>query len=533
MRSDDGAERLSRCIRDLTALTALPSLCVGRSSQECLDILIDALPTALACDLIYFALPGSLPAERGALDRAPLSADCLEQVRLATADSADGASATVFLAGDRLWSIEAEIPVGAQRGRLLAGRRSPLDPETDRVLVRTAANLVGTIAEAANILEVARRKDDFLAMLGHELRNPLAPIMTAVELLHDNPSVARERDVIERHTHHLVRVVDDLLDVSRIARGQIELRREPVPLAQVLQQAVELASPLLTRHRHHLVVDDVPDITIEGDPIRLTQIFGNLLTNAAKFTPTGGRIAVLVANGPTRVEVAVRDNGRGIASDQLARIFEPFVQADRERDVLHGGLGLGLSIVRNLVELHRGSISARSGGQGQGSTFTVVLPTVRPASPQPPVAAPPRISDARARFRVLVVDDSVDIADLLSDVLAAKGFQTATAHDGRSALATWRDFAPHAGVFDVGLPGMSGHDVAREIRATYGETPLLIAVTGYGQPSDRSRAEDAGFDSHLVKPVSVDALVRLLDQKLVGLESKPPAPRSTAGDDST
>ncbi len=507
-------ERLKRCIRDLSALTALPSLCVGRTPDETLDILIDALPTALTCDVVYIMFPGQPPQERASLHRARQSAEQLALIRAVSANDNDGADATLFIAGERLWCIEAEVPLGAQRGRLLAGRCTALDPETDRVLIRTAANLIGTIVETANVLEVARRKDDFLAMLGHELRNPLAPIVTAVDLLRLNSTAQRERDVIERHAQHLVRIVDDLLDISRVTRGHIELRSEYVPLSSILQRAVEMAAPQITRNRHELAVADARDITLEGDPIRLAQIFGNLLTNAAKFTPVCGRIDVLLEELPGRVRVTVRDTGCGIAADQLQRIFEPFVQADRARDVLRGGLGLGLAIVRNLVERHAGTISVRSAGRGQGAEFIVELPVATAIRSQP-IAPAPKPTAARAKVRVLVVDDNLDIAELMSEALEAEGYQTAIANDGKGALNRWRSFDPHAGIFDIGLPDLDGYEVARSIRADFGPGSMLIAVTGYGHPMDRSRASDAGFDCHLVKPVSIDDLIKVLDRRVV------------------
>jgi signal transduction histidine kinase/ActR/RegA family two-component response regulator len=511
----DANDRLRRCVRDLAALTALPSLCIGRTPEEALDTLIEALPTALDCDLVYFCVPGTPDQERASIDRARGTAEQLVAVRAITANDDDGANATVFAGGEKWSCIGAEVPIGAKRGRLLAGRRTALDAETDRVLIRTAANLIGTIIETANVLETAQRKDDFLAMLGHELRNPLAPIVTAVDLMKFNPSVHRERTVIERHTDHLVRIVDDLLDISRVTRGHVELRRERVSLASVLQRAAEIASPLVARNRHSLELAEAGDITLEGDPIRLAQIFGNLLTNAAKFTSPGGRIAVLISQGPGRVRVTVRDTGCGIASDQLQRIFEPFVQADRARDVLRGGLGLGLAIVRNLVERHGGSISVESQGKGHGSAFTVELPTVATSRVASSVAAQPQPSQLRAQVRVLVVDDNSDITDLLSEALHAQGFQTAVAHDGAEALTSWRTFHPHAGVLDVGLPDIDGYGVARTIRTEYGTDAVLIAVTGYGQPTDRVRASDAGFDCHFVKPVTIAELVKVLDQRVV------------------
>jgi signal transduction histidine kinase len=514
----DGAERLRRCVRDLAALNALPAMCVGRTPGEALDLLIDALPTVLSCDLVYLGLPGEQGQERGSFRGAAMSPAEMDEIRTITKIDADGADAQLFLSAGKLSCMEAEIPVGAQRGRLVAGRGSPTDPETDRVLVRAAANLVGTIMETANVLETARRKDDFLAMLGHELRNPLAAIVTATELLKHHAVAARERDVIERHTNHVVRLVDDLLDISRVTRGHVELRSEHVSLASVLERAVEIAAPIVARHRHELHVASARDVGLQGDPVRLAQVFGNLLTNAAKFTPPGGRIDVQVQPLAGRVRIAVRDNGCGIAPDQLERIFEPFVQADRDRDVLRGGLGLGLAIVRSLVRRHGGTITAHSAGRGQGATFTVELPTtVRADTPKPVVRRPP--AEARGGVRVLVVDDNLDLAELLSEALASEGFQTAIAHDGNGAIASWRTFAPHVGVLDVGLPDLDGYQVARVLRAEHGAAATLIAVTGYGQPTDRVRAAGAGFDCHLVKPVNVDELVVLLDQRV--LSGKP------------
>jgi signal transduction histidine kinase/ActR/RegA family two-component response regulator len=513
--SGERTGRLQRCIRDLAALNALPSLCVGRTPDEAVGIILEALPTALDCDLVYLRLPGSPAVERGAFRGAAMTDAQLAEVAVVTTVDADGSDAQLFLAGgNSAFCLEAEIPMGAERGRLLAGRSAPLDPETDRVLVRTAANVVGTILATANVLDAARRKDDFLAMLGHELRNPLAPILTAVELLGRNPTALRERNVIDRHIRHLARIVDDLLDISRVTRGHVELRREYVSLASVLDRAVELASPLISRQRHRLEVADAGEVTLRGDPVRLAQIFGNLLTNAAKFTPPGGKIEVLLDRAAGRVRITVRDNGRGIARQQMTRIFDPFVQAEREGDALRGGLGLGLPIVRDLVSRHEGLVSVESEGPGRGAAFTVDLPTATGSQPAREIVRP-QPSGARAGVRILVVDDNIDLAELLSEALQDEGFQTSVAHDGQAALATWREFLPHAAVLDVGLPDLDGYEVARAVRAEHGRGAMLIAATGYAQPTDRSRAADAGFDCHLVKPVSVHDLVLVLDQRVV------------------
>jgi signal transduction histidine kinase/CheY-like chemotaxis protein len=511
---EEGARRLHRCIRDLAALNALPSMCIGRSPDEALAIVLDALPTALSCELVYLCVPGSPPIERAVLYGADVRQGDL--VALAAAIGRDERSAgerTIPGAG-ALWCVEADVPLGAGTGRLVAGRSAPLDADTDRVLVRSAANLVGTTLENARVLEVAQRKDEFLAVLGHELRNPLAPIATAVELLERHPAAARERQVIDRHLRHLSRLVDDLLDISRVTRGHVELRSEYVALASVIERASELVAPLIARHRHTLSVGDVGDIMLKGDPVRLTQIFGNLLVNGAKFTPPGGRLDIEVERRPDRVRVTVRDTGRGIARDQLARIFEPFVQADRERDALSGGLGLGLAIVNDLVTRHGGSIAADSEGPGRGAAFTVELPTVTHRIEAAAAVDPPAPS-VRAGIRVLVVDDNIDVAELLSEALQFEGFQTAVEYDAAAALRRWRSFEPHAGVLDVGLPELDGYELAKKLRAEHGTAPTLIAATGYGQRKDRLRAADAGFDCHFVKPVSVRDLVKVLDQRVV------------------
>jgi signal transduction histidine kinase/CheY-like chemotaxis protein len=509
--------RLLRCIRDLATLNALPAMCIGRTPDEALDIVMDALPTALNCELVRLTLHDGT--SRASLRRVPLGGYALTALGEALAQEPDGAGVIALEQPERLWCLAADVPIGSARGELIAGKSSPLDPEFDRLLVHSAANLVGTTLETANVLAAAKRKDEFLAMLGHELRNPLAPILTAVELLERHPQAARERDVIDRHTRHLARLVDDLLDISRVERGHIELRQETVALNAVLDGALELASQAIKRYGHALVLTRTADVLVQGDPIRLAQIFGNILTNAAKFTPPGGRIELSTARSAERVRVTIRDNGRGIARAELKRIFEPFVQVHRITDAARGGLGLGLAIVRTLVHRHGGSVVAESAGLGKGTSFAVELPMVtlpverrEPMISDEPAASAPT---SRHGMRVLIVDDNVDVAELLSDALRVEGFETVVAHDAQSAIATWRAFSPHAGVLDVGLPDLDGYELARALRAEHGRKPTLIAATGYGQQSDRLRAAEAGFDCHLVKPVSMDDIVRELDTRLL------------------
>jgi signal transduction histidine kinase/CheY-like chemotaxis protein len=487
-------------------------MCIGRSPEEALDLVFDALPTVLTCDLAYLVLPGTPPLERAVFRGATPSGADLEAVRVAVAGGADDGA--LSLGEARLFFVRSDVPLGSKLGQLLVGRTARFADDTDRVLVRSAANLVGTTLEGATVLDAARRKDEFLAMLGHELRNPLAPIVTAVELLARNPSAAREQAVIDRHTRHLARLVDDLLDISRVTQGHLELRNEPVALGGVLDRAVEMAAPSITRNRHTLTVGDAAGIVLRGDPVRLAQVFGNLLTNAAKFTPPRGVIEVALERLTGGVRVAVRDNGRGIGRDQMRRIFEPFVQVDPRGDALGGGLGLGLAIVHDLVVRHGGSIRVESEGEGRGATFFVELPTV--ASAQAPAVPVARERGARAGVRVLVVDDNVDLAELIAIALREEGFEATVAHEARAAMAAWRTFVPHAAVLDVGLPDMDGYALARALRQEHGAAPTLIAATGYGQKRDRSLAAEAGFDCHFVKPVSVHDLLAVLDERIVG-----------------
>jgi signal transduction histidine kinase len=373
----------------------------------------------------------------------------------------------------------------------------------------TALAVARRDAEAAS-----RAKDEFLAMLGHELRNPLAPIMTALELMRRRPEqpAARERAVIERQVQHLVGLVDDLLDVSRITRGKVELRAEPVAIAEVVARAIEVVSPLLEQRRHALTVD-VPDgLAVHGDPTRLAQVVSNLLTNAAKYTPNGGQITIGAAREGDQVTIRVGDNGVGIEPTMLRRVFEPFAQERQSIDRAQGGLGLGLAIVDNLVKLHGGTVSARSDGRGLGSEFTVSLPLLARAGIATRVGRKRHLTQP-GEARVLIIDDNVDAAQLLADLLSACGYRTLAVHDGPSALQAVERFGPLIAVVDLGLPVMDGFELARHLLAPAdGAAPKLIALTGYGQAQDRVRTSEAGFSAHLVKPVDIDQLRTVIEQ---------------------
>jgi signal transduction histidine kinase/ActR/RegA family two-component response regulator len=376
--------------------------------------------------------------------------------------------------------------------------------------------------------EADRRKDEFLAMLGHELRNPLSPIVTALHLmkLKGGGDFERERMLIERQVEHLVRLVDDLLDVSRITRGKLQLKRERIDLRAVLTKAVEMASPLLEQRSHHLELPGVGEpLFVDGDPARLAQVLANLLGNAAKYTEPGGRIRVTATCEGEQVVLCVRDNGAGIGPEVLPRIFDMFVQEGRSIDRSQGGLGLGLAIVRSLVELHGGTVSAHSDGLGRGSEFVVRLPLAAPsllALDEHPHSAPEAsVQEATHAVRLLIVDDNRDAAELLTELLEAKGYVTRMAHDGPAGLEAASAFRPHVALLDVGLPAMDGYELASRLRREPGLQGLkLVAITGYGQDSDRRQAHAAGFDVHLVKPVEPSLLLRLLRELSSGSEAE-------------
>jgi PAS domain S-box-containing protein len=369
-------------------------------------------------------------------------------------------------------------------------------------------------AEAA-LREADRRKDEFLALLSHELRNPLAPILTAARLMERRGDVAtpREREVILRQAQHLIRLVDDLLDVSRVARGKVTLAKMVVELAAVVTRAVEATAPLFEQYRHQLALSVPADgLPVSGDDVRLTQVVSNLLSNAARYTPTGGRVEVTARRDGDEVVLAVRDDGAGIDPALLPRMFDMFVQGERGSDRSQGGLGLGLSLVRTLTELHGGSVSAHSDGPGRGSEFVVRLPVSPiPAAPEAPRRTARRADGGRSK-RVLVVDDNRDAADMISQLLEDAGHEVKTAYDVSQALALAEGFRPEVAILDIGLPVMDGYTLGRELRARLvSAPPVLVALTGYGQEQDLRRSAEAGFTSHLVKPVDVEGLIHLVD----------------------
>jgi PAS domain S-box-containing protein len=366
----------------------------------------------------------------------------------------------------------------------------------------------------AERLEAERRKDEFLAMLAHELRNPLSAISNATHLfgkLEAEDELLWAKEVIVRQVKHLGRLIDDLLDVSRISRGKIALRKEPIDLSPVVAGAIEAVRPLLEERKHELNTSlAIGGLRLQADPFRLEQVLINLLTNAAKYTDAGGKITLTARHEGGRVVIRVQDTGMGITAGLLPRIFDLFTQGDRTTARSEGGLGIGLTLVQKLVEMHGGNITAASEGLGRGSEFTVRLPALREsAAPRGrPQTTLPRI--ARQSSRVLVVDDNIDNATGLSRLLKLLGHDVQVAHDGKDAIEMARAHRPEVVLLDIGLPGMDGYEVARALRAEECcKDSVIIAVSGYGQPEDIRRTKEAGFDHHMVKPVDYDALMSL------------------------
>ena len=435
-----------------------------------------------------------------------------------------------FLLKDRLDAevLERSIRYAVEARRQEATLRQAREELQERVEERSASLETMNAALAAEVVErrraeqklrdVDRRKNEFLATLAHELRNPLAPIGHATEILarvsdgeKDRARAAEARKVIERQVTHLVRLIDDLLDISRISHGKVGLKPERVTLASVVESALEAARPLFLSRRHALDVA-LPEASVHlhGDPVRLTQILTNLLSNAARYTAPGGSVRVEAAREDDTVVLRVVDSGMGISAAELGHIFTMFNQAAAARAVDHVGLGIGLALAKQLAELHGGSLTAASEGLGKGSAFTLRLPLAADTIAPPEVHTPALAASVLPR-RILVVDDNADAARTLAELLDLDGHETHVAHDGPSAVEAARRLSPDAAIVDIGLPGFSGLEVARRLREDPSLSGLfLVALSGWVQPEDLVRSREAGFDHHLAKPVSVATLERLL-----------------------
>jgi PAS domain S-box-containing protein len=400
-------------------------------------------------------------------------------------------------------------PIHDDKGRVIGASKIARDISERR----RAEEALRATEEALRVAN--QRKDEFMALLAHELRNPLAPIRYALAASRKHGATAEQRErsqeIIERQVTHMSRLLDDLLNVARITRGTLELRITTLEFTTVLGTAIEAARPFLDAKHHSLSVELPSDAPrLNADPIRLAQVFSNLLINAAKYTDPGGKIRVAASIEGDMLVVAVRDTGIGISQQMMPRLFEMFTQAQDALDRSQGGLGLGLALVRGIVELHGGSVSARSEGESRGSEFTVRLPLGR-ASRAPQTSAQDSAPGGGERLKILVIDDNEDAAEMCATFLELAGQDVRRAYNGRSALALAEAFRPRVALLDIGLPDISGYEVARSLRrAPWATNLLLVAVTGWGQDQDKQRALDAGFDHHLTKPIEPDELERLL-----------------------
>jgi PAS domain S-box-containing protein len=397
------------------------------------------------------------------------------------------------------------------------GRAVPVRDESGRIVrwFGTCTDIDDQKRDEEALRQADYRKDEFLAMLAHELRNPLAPIRNGLHILRmtkvDPSTAERVQSMMEQQVRNLTRLVDDLLDVSRITRGKIQLRKEPADLAAVVGHAVETVRPLIELQKHELSVSLPQEpVHLEADVTRLEQILTNLLNNAAKYTEPGGHIWLTAGRDNSEVVVRVRDDGMGIPDELFPHIFDMFTQADRALDRSQGGLGIGLTLVRRLVEMHGGSVLVHSDGPAKGSEFMVRLPALPPR--QPEVSGPPEQEPAKqVPLRIMVVEDEVAVAEMLAVLLKLWGHTVRAVHDGPAALATAETFHPEVVLCDIGLPGMNGYQLARQLCRQAGPNkPTLVAITGYGQEEDRRRAQTAGFDHHMTKPVDPAALEALL-----------------------
>lgn len=414
--------------------------------------------------------------------------------------------------GTYRWFLSRAVPIRDETGEIIRWFGTNTDVH-DRIEIEYA------------LLEADRRKDEFLATLAHELRNPLAPIRNSVQILrlssHADPAVKHVYEMMDRQVNHMVRLVDDLLEISRITLGKIELRKDVIELADVIRNAVDSCLPLITERRHVLTVDVPTGSTrIAGDAVRLAQVVANLLNNAAKYMDPGGRIELTAQREGPEAKITVRDHGAGIPAAMLPRVFEPFIQVGAALDRAQGGLGIGLTLVKRLVEMHGGRVEARSQGIGAGSEFIVHLPLIADAESapanaqhlsQPQTGATDPAGSKRIPRRILVVDDNEDSAASLGMLLEMLGAEVQVAHNGPDALDALPRFRPEVALVDIGMPGMNGYEVAKRIRArTDFQALTLIALTGWGQEEDRRRTQAAGFDFHLIKPADINALESLL-----------------------
>lgn len=518
-----GSAQLHACLRDLVGLMGLPALWSGKEPLSTVRLLAETLMEILALDAcgMTTALAGKSGPLRillvdGAYVDEPYSADWLRFVEGTDCEKLDLNVTEEMTPRGLLCVARFSLGYFGYKGRIsVASSRPDFPLPTELILLRSAASLAASGLRSAQLTQerekALRAKDEFLAMLGHELRNPMAPIVTAIELLKLKADgvFGPELAVIERQVTHLRGLVDDLLDVTRITSGKIELRPETVELHAVVLHALEAAQPLIEQRRHRLVCE-VPatGMLVRADPLRLAQVFSNLLINAAKYSGTDGNIQITAFRESDRVQLQVKDDGMGIHPDLLPHVFDLFEQGVASIDRSGGGLGIGLSVVRALVAMHEGSVRADSPGVERGSTFTVTLALAKTELP----AAVPPVPHAVDRFEknetVLVVDDNQDAANSLAELLRAYGYRTEVRYGPHEALALCEKMQLSVVIVDIGLPGISGYELAAMIRACHqADPPRIIAVTGYGQPADHARSKSAQIEAHLTKPVMIEELL--------------------------
>ena len=538
--------RLARTMRDLVALSTLPAIWNGQNPEGIARSLAEVLFDTLLVDFVYIRLRGLVGEEVIEVVRTRIGSDPdnVEAVKasLKSILSLEGANTPATIPdpfGDGILHLAiTRFGIAGDVGVLITGSQNNEYPtERDRLLLGVGANQTTMVVQrlraeerlreqgerlrelADRLSEADRRKDEFLATLAHELRNPLAPIRTGLEVMKlakDDPATIEEiRCTMERQTNQLVMLVDDLLDVSRISKGKLELRKCRVKLADVVQSAVEASRPFIVEFNHELTVA-IPEqpIFLDADPNRLAQVLSNLLNNSTKYTPEGGRIRLSSEQQGSDVVISVEDNGLGIPSTMLERIFEMFAQIDRPHEKGYTGLGIGLSLVKSLVEMHAGRIEVYSEGTGKGSVFSVRLPILHEPSgedcaPSHSDRSPQKSTNKR---KVLVVDDNKAAATMLSMVVRMLGNDVRKAHDGKEGIEVAEEFMPDVILMDIGMPKMNGYDAARHIRRQpWSNGMMLVALTGWGQEEDKIKTKDAGFDHHLVKPAEPAAIQNLLN----------------------
>lgn len=502
--------------RDLTSLLALPALWSGGDPGMVARTLCEALEAVLPVDLVYLREEGVVESSTARVRGEPLPEPAPPEWRrvFRTLEGQTSASQSHSSPIGPLTVARAQISFGNPRVALWVGSLSQDFPRpTQLAYLVAAASLAASGLGAARLLaereHASRLKDEFLAMLGHELRNPLAAISSSLSLLALKaiPEVDFERQVIGRQAKHLTRLVDDLVDVARVAKGKIDLRIEDLALDKVVEAALESVHPLIAERQHVVTVDVSSGLAVRGDAERLQQVLSNILTNAAKYTERGGHIELRAAREGGSIRIRISDNGVGIEPELLPHIFEPFTQGRRAPDRAAGGLGIGLALVQALVRLHGGEVQVESGGSARGSIVTVRIPAAQSARTEKAALPIPQ----QKELRVLIVDDNVDAASTLAALLRLAGHETHVAHDATAASVVLESFAADVVLIDIGLPGIDGRAFARSLRERLGRrSPRLVALSGYGQPEDRAKSLAAGIEQHLVKPVDPAALLAAL-----------------------